>query len=124
MDNKQSFQNGLKLIKDNMDSIKKNLFITYLVWGNEILLDNESIIAFMNVEDNGKIIESICVLESYNYVCMGYVLSTRINKEAWKLETKCFITKEKIEASLYCNSCKETIDFNKNKYYTINKNST
>ena len=41
MDNKQSFQNGLKLIKDNMDSIKKNLFITYLVWGNEILLDNE-----------------------------------------------------------------------------------
>ena len=43
MDDKQSFQDGLKLIRDNMDSIQKNLFISYLVWGDEILLYNENV---------------------------------------------------------------------------------
>ena len=86
-----------------MDSIQKNIFISYLVWGDEILLDNESIIAYMNVEENGKITEVICVLESYNYVCMGYVLSTKVNKEEWKLDNKCFITKEKIGSNFCLN---------------------
>ena len=52
---------------------------------------------------------------------MGYVIAIRENNEAWYINNKSFITKENIIA-LFCNICKQNIDFNKINIILIKNN--
>ena len=62
MNNLNSFEKGLGLIRNNINEIKNNIFISYLVWGEDTFLDENCIISYMKIKDNGKDIEFICIL--------------------------------------------------------------
>lgn len=114
---KQSFQEGLKLILENSEFFTEALYTSYLVWDFEILISDLIPLGYFNVVENHKKIEIIAVIANrHKTFWWCYPIAKRMENRNWEfMNVK--IASQKIQLSLFCDVCQETIDF-KDKFYS------
>jgi hypothetical protein len=112
-------EEGINFIKNNLNQFMKILRYSYLAWSDDLLLENDFILAYVLIENT----ENICILSSFTYISMGYVIATKEENKNWRFRNEKNIDNISIKNSKFnCNICNKTIDISKNKFYNRKEN--
>ena len=110
----EKFRDGLKMIKENIEFFKQMVYHTYLSGGDQILLEPDYILLYIEFEEED--LYQIGILSEYRMVSYVHIIASRKGETDWN-----FYQSKLTELLLSCDNCDQDITFDNQKMYSLNK---
>lgn len=108
------FRDGLKLIEENINLFKKMVYHTYLSGGDQILLEPDYNLIFIEFKEEN--LYQIGIISEFRIISFIYIVASKKGETDWK-----FNKSQLKELITTCDGCDQDITFDNKKMYVLNK---